>query len=197
MFRKIKIALASVALVSALSLNAQTYYSVPLPFTTLTGGNVINGGLTNNTVTNLSSGWAAITSYTNVTTLWNSSSNAFISTTNTTSVTNTTYADFEALGREFVALQYEFTASGSSVSNAILTIARSVTRGNFDTLNNLTWTNAANGATRSVGVYQLDMRGYPYGRIVSFTWGSTNQAQLLTNGALYVSSANLRQNGQP
>ncbi len=175
-----------------LNARAQTYYvNVPMPFSTISGGNTNLGGFVVNTVTNLGLGWSSVVSVTNITYLYNPTNAAFAWATNVTSTTNTTYADFDAIGRRYVVLEHAFSASGSSVSNVIVTIARSIDRTYFDTLNNLSVTNAANGPTNAVYLYQIDMGGYPYGRIVSLTWGSTNLAQVLTNAALRYS--NIRQ----
>lgn len=187
------IAILAITVGAVIDAKAQTYASVPIPWTTLTGGNTINGGTAANTVTNIVNGWTATTYTTNITQLWSTSASAFVNTTNISTNTTTAYADFEAIGRRYVVLQHEFTCTASQLSNLVMTVSRSVTKGRFDTLNNFTITNTLNGVTPSVGVYQIDMGGYPYGRITSITWASTNQAHIITNLGVYYSTAAIRQ----
>lgn len=187
----------AVALVAAVSLvacrheaSAAVYESISLPSLTFPGGNYDLGGTAANTSTNLGLGWSEIT--TNVAARFTFTNGVGGWSTNTTYTTNTRYADFDALGRRYVVLQLETTASGSSASNVVLTVSRSVTGSRYATVDTILITNTATAATPAVKLYQIDMGGYPYGRISNLAWNSTNAAQTVTN-RLYFSTQETRQ----
>ena len=162
---------------------AQDYTAVSLPFATLAGtGSGGSAGIT----TNLASGWQTVTSFTNIQNLWNSSSNAFVLTTNVVSMTNTTYADFSAKGQNYVPLFIKFNAAAGT-SNVVFTIARTHDGSTFLTTGNTLWTNVATTTTDVVAANQLDMRGYIGGRITSVTWGGTT-GDILTNKGCWKSN---------
>jgi hypothetical protein len=98
--------------------------AITLPFATLDQ---------TTTSTNLAQGWSAI--FTNITTstTWNSSSNAFISVTNTTFTTNTTFADCPAYFQKDLAVLAKFQTSGAGTNT--LTFARFMDSGTVDTNN--------------------------------------------------------------
>ena len=186
--------LLAAALVVAVSTAAyaQTYVSIPLPITTAAG--VASTGYS----TNLSGGWTNTTYVTNITTTWNSTTAAIVNTTNIVTNSILTYADFNAVGRPWVTIQVEQGATAAAAtSNEVLVVARSLTGGRFDTLNNVSITNQSNGNTPSVGLYQLDMRGYPYGRVVSFRFEDTATGHSWTNLGVYYTGPSIHQGGSP
>jgi hypothetical protein len=88
------------------------------------------------TSTNLAQGWSTI--FTNITTstTWNSSSNAFISVTNTIFTTNTTFADSPAYFQKDLAVFAKFQTSGAGTNT--LTFARFMDSTTVDTNNTAT-----------------------------------------------------------
>jgi hypothetical protein len=106
---------------------AVTINAITLPFATLDQ---------TTTSTNLAQGWSAI--FTNITTstTWNSSSNAFISVTNTTYTTNTTFADCPAFFQKDLAVCAKFQTSGAGTNT--LTFARFMDSSTVDTNNTAT-----------------------------------------------------------
>ena len=131
--------------------------------------------------TNLSSGWSESTYATNVISLWSSASAAFVNTTNIVTNTITRYADFDARGQDHVGLEFAFTYSGTSTGKFGVTIARSATGTYFDTLNRTSVEFTGNGTTQAVGVTNIDMTGFGYGRITA--WTNTDAGRTLTNNS--------------
>lgn len=178
---------------AAFTVKAQTYVSVPLPNATLTGA--ASWGTT--ATTNLASGWTSVVSTTNISTLWSTSAGAFASTTNVVSVTNTLYADFDSTGQPWVVLQHQFNQTSGDTSNSVLVVAKSITGSFFDTINSVSITNTATSAgtaaAPTVGLYQIDMRGFARGRILSWTYQSTGTSDVITNGALYATGPQVKQ----
>lgn len=177
---KIKIAIA-IALTALMSLTAQAQYTaIPLPFTTLAAS-------TANVVSNLSAGWSVITTNTQITTYWSNSIAALVTATNTTTSTNTVYADFSAVGQTIVPIQHEM-ATSAGLSNVILHISRSVNGIYYPT--NVSdsavtiVTNTSIGTARKTATWPIDMTGYEYGRIIWFTYADSGNANTLTNLSL-------------
>lgn len=106
----------------AVSINAIT-----LPFATLDQ---------TTTSTNLAQGWSSFVTNILSSTTWNSSSNAFISVTNTTIVTNTTFADCAAPYQKDLAVIGKFQTSGAGTNT--LTFARYMDSTTVDTNNTAT-----------------------------------------------------------
>lgn len=183
------------ALFAASQADAQISKVIPLPFTFLTGGGTDN---VSQTTTNLTAGWAGTSTVTNVTTSAGVTNGVVTLTSVTNIVTNsaTIYADFSAVRAPWVVLQSDYKASAGT-SNEVITVARSVTGVNFDTVNNINVTNACNGTTLASGTWQIDMRGYPYGRIVQWRFADTNNTHFLTNVGTFISTSDMRQTGTP
>ena len=178
-----------------LSASAQTYYtSIPMPFITLAGGGT-NGSVY--TSTNLANGWQSVVAFTNVAQGWNTSSNAFIYTTNIVYSTNTQYAQFDAIGKPFVVLESDF--GSTTVSNEVLQIARSVSGLRYDDLNNIFVTNnpglSADKLLPYGGLVQIDMRGYVYGRIVVVSFQDNSASDIYTNLGKYFTGSSVKQGG--
>lgn len=188
------ITLALLAL--CVSVQAQVFRLISLPpALVLTGA--ASWGTT--ATTNIGLGFAGTSVSSNITTTASVSAGVVTLTTATNLVTNsaTLYADFNAIGAPWVTLQSEYNATATTTSNQVLTVARSVTGVKYDTQNNINVTNATSGITTNVGIWQIDMRGYPYGRIVTVTFQSTNLLTTLTNAAIYVSTSEIKQRGGP
>lgn len=135
--------------------------------------------------TNLFNGWSSVTSYTNISQAWNATNASFTYTTNVTSITNTVFADFDALGQNNVKLQTRFKGNGDS--NYYFVVSRSIDGIKFPT--NATdvtkFTNAPVGtAAFTDDTANIDMTGFRYGRIIEFTWTETNTVNKLTNSFL-------------
>jgi hypothetical protein len=154
--------------------------SVSLPFNTLAAG----------TSTNLASGWTTTIYITNTTLSYSSATGTFTTNTVITTNTATSYANFDSQGQRNVGLQFEFTCSGSTTTNVDITIARSVNGVNYDTANNQTFSFAANGTTRVIGITNIDMYGFGYGRVVTFF--NRDASRTLTNNGAYASKTKFK-----
>lgn len=173
--------LAAAFLLGLASSSLAQYATVPTPSFVLAGGG------STGTSTNLGLGWSSQTITTNITYSWNTSGQ--LSSTNYSTNTTTTYADFSALKGRYTVLQSEYSTDiGGGVSNVYLVVARSLTKNHFDTQNNIANTNASLGTgTNAVALWQIDMGGYPYGRIVSYGFLDTSSSQHVTNNGVFYS----------
>lgn len=170
------------ALSSALAQQIPTYgyAAVSVPSTSIS--NLIS--------TNLASGWTATTYTTNTTLAYSASTGGFVTNSVISTNTTTAYADFTAQNQQQVALQFEFAGAAATTTNVDITVARSVTGLNYDTANNQTFSFAFNGSTGVVGITNLSMVGYGYGRIVTvFNRSATVN---LTNLHVYASQYKFR-----
>jgi hypothetical protein len=178
-FKKIALAVAlCVSLAAAVpEAEGQTAYdTIPLPFSILTGAG-------SPVVTNLTAGWSVITVATNVTTVWSNSIAAMVSYTNTTSYTNTRYADFFAKGQDYVPISSLWTSTGTG-SNIIYWVSRSGSGLRFPTNLSHSAVSAHTNSTSAasvVGQDLIDMRGYQFGRIIWVKWDTTASVAI-TNG---------------
>jgi hypothetical protein len=172
--------LAAALLLGLASSSLAQSLTVTTPAFVLTGG---SGGA----LTNLGLGWSSSVITTNITYSWNTSGQ--LSSTNYTTNTTTSYADFSAFKNRYVVLQPEWSTDiGGGVSNMYLVVARSVNKLHFDTQNNIANTNASLGTgTNAVAGWQIDMGGYPYGRIVGYGFIDTSSSHHLTNNGVFVS----------
>jgi len=161
--------------------------TVTLPYTTLAAGAAGSGG----TSTNLGLGWSVILTNTLTSTTWNSSSNAFVTVTNTSYVTNTTYADMPVPFQKDLTVFVSFNSS-SLVTNRTLTFARILDSGTVDNVSTWTWTIPSNGATNQVAStnFPSTLIGGAGGvRIVNDLWTSTNALTMTNN---YIKFGNKR-----
>ncbi len=150
---------------------------IPLPVTTL-DATVPAVGVTN---IDLSAGWSSVVSVTNTSTTWNSSSNAFISTTNIVSATNTTYADIPIQHQKEVAFGVLFNAMAATTAQIEIRFSPGLDSTHVDT--NLVWTltRAANGTTQLFAATNLtkdQVGGYGIVRINQLYWRGTNAVSI-------------------
>ena len=162
-------AIASAMLLTSLSAFGQSvpYYgsyakrTLTIPVNTLTAA----AG-----TTNLANGWSSVVSVTNTATTWNSSSSAFVSTTNVISVTNTVYADMNiSFQKDLFLVVNESTGIGTNV----YTFARGVDSSSVDTNNTGTITvghTAAGALTGSTNFPAAWNAGAGIIRLTSLTW---------------------------
>jgi hypothetical protein len=151
--------------------------TIPMPANlTLTGG---AGGAS----TNLALGWSSSTITTNINPFWSvtNSPPTILYTTNYSTNTVTSFADFDAIGQDYVAIQQAFNCNTLN-SNVWYSVARSADKRIWDTTANLSRTNLSNGSTNVCDIFQIDMRGYPYGRIMSINWSNTSASCTFSNG---------------
>jgi hypothetical protein len=174
------------ALALALSLGVSRAQS---PYRLLSTPAFVLAGGAGGTTTNLGLGVTTSTITTNILATWTVATGTAGYTTNYVTNSVTSYPDFDALSQRYVVLQHEWTTDiAGGVSNSIITVARSVNALHFDNQNNITATNASLGTgTNAIALWQIDMGGYPYGRVVGITFSDTSSSHHMTNGALYVS----------
>lgn len=136
-----------------------------LPFSTLTASTTIS--------TNLSAGWSLITTNNLVSTTWNSSSNAFVTVTNTILTTNTSFADMPIILQKDLALVFTQTASAAGTN--IMVFARGLTTSYMDTNSPITITigqTAAGTTTLSTNLSAAFNGGFGVVRLMFLTWNS-------------------------
>jgi hypothetical protein len=150
-----------------------TPVAIPLPATTLAAA----------TSTNLLGGWTNTTTSTNIVITWSPSTAAFVTNSTITTNNTVTYANFDAQGQRNVGLQFEFNFSGATTTNVDITIAKSVTGINFDTVNTQTFSFAGNGTTLVTGITNIDMTGFGFGRVI--TLFNRDSVRTLTNSATW------------
>src|SRR5262249_28586910 len=141
--------------------------AITLPYTSLAAASAGSS-----TSTNLGAGWSAIVTNTLISTTWNSSSNAFVSVTNTSYVTNTTFADIPIPFQKEVAIAFAGhpqVSLGNTPSNIVYTFAPILDSGTVDTVNTLLVTNAGNAtnvnsanlvSSQVVGTTNLNRNAY-------------------------------------
>lgn len=155
--------------------------SIPLPYATLAPGLAGSGG----TSTNLSAGWSSIASNVLTSTTWNSTSNAFVTVTNTIFTTNTIFADMPVQSQKDLMVSIGF--NGSGVTNRTLTFARLLDSGTVENVNTTNVTIAAiAGSTNTVANINFPaswLGGAGGLRLVNDLWTSTN-AMTMTNNFL-------------
>jgi len=178
------VAIGGSALSSAVAQNiapSGTYSvsTVTLPYSTLAPGAAGSGG----TSTNLGLGWSTILTNVTTSTTWNSSSNAFISVTNTIYTTNTTYADMQIQQQKNLMVSVGFNGSGPT--NRTLTFARFLDNGTVDNINTTNVTILAlAGATNTIANINFSadwLAGAGGVRIVNDLWTGTNATLTMTN----------------
>jgi hypothetical protein len=151
---------------------------------------------------NIQNGWTNTTTSTNIQSLWNASSSAFVSTTNITTNNVLTFANFDARLSQNVPLQFEWSISTNNLpanlSNFTFIVTKSVTGVNYDTvytnaiafpaLSQPLITNFINGQyyVTIIATTNLNMAGYGYGRFIGYTFNGTNYP--MTNLAVYYGS---------
>jgi len=151
--------------------------TITLPFTTLDG---------TVTSTNLAQGWSSFVTNTLISTTWNSSSNAFISVTNTAITTNTTFADCFASQQKDLAVIAKFQLSAAGTNT--LTFARFMDSNTVDTNNTATVVAGATGAG-----YLIDATNFPSTwiggwtgvRLITVAFAATGGGASMTNNQFF------------
>lgn len=146
---------------------------IQLPFTFLSP----------NQVTNLANGWTNFTYVTNTTTLWNSSSNAFISTTNIVTNAVVAYATIDLRAERFMSLELDGQYGGAATGMLVVQVAPSISNIRFDTNRFWTFGSVSNGSLPFALITNIDATGVGYGRILSIS--NSDGGFYFTNQGLY------------
>lgn len=181
--------------IAILALLAASICSQAQPFS-LTGGSFTPTPVTLPTTnltaaagaTNMAAGWSAVTSFTNTSTLWNSSSNAFVITTNIVSSTNTVYADMSVTSQRDVLIVMQESAG---IGTNVVLFGRLLDSTHIDTntIATLTFNHAAAGTiTASTNLNATIIGGAGGVRVIAETW--TAAAAGCTNNYLYYGKIN-------
>ena len=124
--------------------------------------------------TNLANGWDSVTSYTNTYTAWNSSSNAFITTTNVLSTTNTVYADMPCSQQKDLAI---VVSESAGIGTNVYTFAYGgLDSATVDNNRTATITIGHAAAGTATGSTNISVGGFGNVRLITETWTAASAA---------------------